>query len=376
MMKRYFFAVLAGAPFILLGQDCEDVLQRAKTEFDKGHFVGISDMLQKCLHNGFSAEQRFRAYYLLTQANILLGYPEEADDSYLRLLRANPKFSPSIKNDPVELVYLSKKFTSTPFVEAYIRGAPLSAYPFYYDRISLNPYFQQAERKLNLGMEAVGGVSWNWAEGWVLGGEAILAYRAINTRFAKLSGNDEITVSERMLWTDVPLFLKYAFPSKSKKNIPYLLAGAQASFLLIDNAAISGLYNVLDDTGGTPFQSSGVNITRSRNRVNAAVLAGGGIKFQWRKTYWFTSIRITLGITQFVNEGRNYYDNDNAQNLSKNITQFRWASTFYSINYLSFSAGCLFPNYRPRKIKDSFFTRFFEGKNNTRVKNNTRLKIK
>jgi len=367
MMKRYFFVVvLAGVPLVSWGQDCEEVLQRAKAEFDKGHFVGVSDILHGCLHDGFSPEQRFRAYYLLTQVNILLGYPEEADDNYLRLLRASPKFSPSIEKDPVELVYISKKFTSAPFVETYIRAAPLGAYPFYYDRINLNPYFQQTERKISLGAEAAGGVNWNWAERWALGGEALLAYRSIKTRFTQVSGSDEMTVSERMLWADVPLFLKYTFPSK--KIHPYVLAGVQADFLLLDNAVISGLYNVLNDARGAPFKSSGINISKSRNRVNAAVLAGAGLKFQWRQIYWFADARISLGVTQFVNESRNYYDNENPQNLSKNVTQFRWASTLYSINYLSLSAGCIFPNYHPRKIKNRFFTRFVEDKNNARGK--------
>src|SRR5688572_20961335 len=74
------------------GNTCEEQLNAATAEFEAGRFYGISAMLKPCIDNGFTREQRKRAYLLLTQTYILLDDPIGADNSYLEVLRADPEF--------------------------------------------------------------------------------------------------------------------------------------------------------------------------------------------------------------------------------------------------------------------------------------------
>jgi len=96
------------------GNNCEETLNTAAEEFAAGRFYGIPAMLKPCLDKGFSREQRQRAYLLLTQTYLLLEDPVAAEASYLEVLKANPEFVADPARDPIDLVYLSKKFTAAP----------------------------------------------------------------------------------------------------------------------------------------------------------------------------------------------------------------------------------------------------------------------
>ena len=72
--------------------DCLQTLARANDEFTAGRFFGIPALLKNCLDNGFTNEQKIQAYQLLTQAYLILDDPIAAEDSYLKLLKADPEF--------------------------------------------------------------------------------------------------------------------------------------------------------------------------------------------------------------------------------------------------------------------------------------------
>src|SRR4051812_28440872 len=82
--------------------DCEETLRQAQAEFNAGHFYGISAILKPCIDNGFTKEQQQRAYLLLTQTYLLIDDPTAAEESYLKLLRANPEFETDILRDPID----------------------------------------------------------------------------------------------------------------------------------------------------------------------------------------------------------------------------------------------------------------------------------
>jgi len=71
-------------------------------------------LLKPCLDNGFSREQKVRAYLLLTQSYLILDDPISAENSYLQLLKADPEYVANPARDPVDVYYLSKRFTTTP----------------------------------------------------------------------------------------------------------------------------------------------------------------------------------------------------------------------------------------------------------------------
>src|SRR5271154_2886847 len=102
--------------------ECEQTLNQATSEFTSGHFYEIPGLLKPCLdRNDFTNEQRVRAYLLLCQAYLIVDDPIAAEDSYLKLLKADPEYVATKEKDPIEIVYLSSKFTSTPIFTPHLR---------------------------------------------------------------------------------------------------------------------------------------------------------------------------------------------------------------------------------------------------------------
>src|SRR5882672_5910075 len=115
--------------------ECEQTLNQATDEFNAGHFYGIPALLKSCIdRNNFTNEQKVRAYLLLSQAYLIIDDPASAEDSYLKLLRADPEYVATNEKDPVDVVYLSKRFTSTPIFTPNIRiGGNTSFFRTIYD---------------------------------------------------------------------------------------------------------------------------------------------------------------------------------------------------------------------------------------------------
>src|SRR6267142_3987547 len=142
--------------------ECEQTLSQAAEEFNAGHFYGIPSLLKSCIErNELTNEQRVRAYLLLAQAYLIIDDPLAAEDSYLKLLRADPEYVATNEKDPVDIVYLSKKFTSTPIFTPHLRlGGSTSVFRSIYD---INTQYKEdrVNHRLRPGFLFGAGVDWN-----------------------------------------------------------------------------------------------------------------------------------------------------------------------------------------------------------------------
>src|SRR5258706_11479522 len=116
-----FLLCVLGSRLNAQDSGCEQTLNRASVEFEAGRFFDLPAILKPCLDNGFSKEQKIRAYLLLTQAYLVLDNPTAAENSYLQLLKANPEYVANPAHDPIDVYYLSKKFTSTAIFTPHFR---------------------------------------------------------------------------------------------------------------------------------------------------------------------------------------------------------------------------------------------------------------
>ena len=120
-----FFLITCSSQILAQGSECDPIqtLSHAESEFSAGHFYAIPSILQKCLQGqGFSREQKVRAYLLLSQVYLVIDDPIAAEDSYLKLLKAEPEYVADENKDPIDVVYLSKKFTATPIFTPHLRA--------------------------------------------------------------------------------------------------------------------------------------------------------------------------------------------------------------------------------------------------------------
>ena len=143
--------------------ECEQTLARATDEFNAGHFYGLPSILKPCLEGSFTNEQKVRAYLLLTQAYLIIDDPIAAEDSYLKLLKADPEYIATPEKDPIDVVYLSQKFTTTPIFTPRIRlGINTSFVRTIHDNnTESDNTIVDTKQVRALGLQFGGGIDWN-----------------------------------------------------------------------------------------------------------------------------------------------------------------------------------------------------------------------
>jgi hypothetical protein len=340
--------------------DCLQALSQAENEFNAGHFYGLSSILQECLEsNGFTDEQKVRAYSLLAQAYLLSDDPIAAEDSYLRLLKADPEYIADEIKDPVDIYYLSKKFTATPrFTPTLFRAGTNVSFMRIIQRVNTNstPDSTDYKHTLKLGFQIGTGIDWNINDNFSVGAELNFAQRSFETTANKIFGDDEQFITERQYWFDIPLYVKYAY--HLGKIRPFGYVGFSANLLLADQAK-------LEYVNRTPAIESGesqtenrtlgadVNLKYKRNFINQSIVFGGGVRYKIGKDFIVVDLRYISGLTNVTNTKRNFYDTKSTGDytMANTIGKYSVVGDYFRIDNLSLSVGFVKPLYDPRKIK-------------------------
>ena len=356
LLAGFFFIGFLGSAGAQ-SNECEQTLSQAAEEFNAGHFYGIPSLLKSCIErNELTNEQRVRAYLLLCQAYLIIDDPIAAEDSYLKLLKADPEYVATYEKDPVDIVYLSKKFTTTPVFTPHIRiGGNTSIYRTIYD-IDTQSTPDKVKHSLKPGFQFGTGVDWNINDNVSLCANFILSFKAFKTIRSQISQHDNLTVTEKQVWFDVPVFLKY---SGSKGSIrPFGYIGGALNFLGSSKASMVFL-NLSPSTGSqTPSEPPDVDFKYLRRSISRSLVIGGGVRYKIGKDFLFADLRYMAGLSNLVK--RNIYSTDpgippTPKELQNNnrLSSNRYVDGFFRLDNVSLSIGYIKPLYDPRKIKNA-----------------------
>lgn len=347
--------IVLGYSLAVVGQtnvtECEQTLNRATDEFNAGHFYGLPSILKSCLEGNFTNEQKVRAYLLLCQAYLIIDDPIAAEDSYLRLLRADPEYIATPEKDPIDVVYLSQKFTSTPIFTPHVRIGANTSFVRTIHEINMETDNTIANTKQiqALGLQLGGGIDWNINDNISLCADILFSSRSFKSNRSGIAIHDNQTALERQRWFDVPIYLKYS--DSEGKLRPYGYAGYAANFLLKSSASLT--YSNFD---APPAQTSVITdpaeekLTYKRNRLNRSLVFGGGVRYKMGKDFIFADLRYMAGLSNLVREEKNFYKDGNFD-LASTVTQTRWVGDYFRMDNLAISIGFVKPLYDPRKIK-------------------------
>src|SRR5690348_11970776 len=89
---------------------CAQTLRLARSTYEQGRLHEVPELLERCLENGFSRQEKVEAYKLLCLSYIYLEEPAKADEAMLDLLRTDHYFEINETTDPAEFVALYKTF--------------------------------------------------------------------------------------------------------------------------------------------------------------------------------------------------------------------------------------------------------------------------
>lgn len=339
------------------GTDCDQALAQAEDEFTAGHFYAIPTILGECPEHGLSQEQTVKAYLLLCQAYLILDNPIAADDSYLRLLKADPEYVASEDKDPIDVVYLSKKFTARPVFTPHARfGLNTSMFRSIY-AVTTEPYDLSSSGSPSIGIQLGGGVDWNISDKISLCVEINYSTKSYKRETTGIAGLDKQNVTGSQSWFDFPLYVKWA---KDAGNIrPFGYAGFAFNYLL--SAKNEFIYTDIKPAG-SQLVAEGPNeaVTFQRNQLNRSFVLGGGAKFKKGRDFWYVDLRYMAGMSNLSNEDKIYYSEpgtiknqvgDPDHIMSSNVTKYHYVGDLYRLDNLSLSVGYIHPIYDPRKVR-------------------------
>jgi hypothetical protein len=363
-MRRYRLIVLA---LILIStrfaytqnDDCEITLTKANDEFNNGHFFSVAGILDPCLKS-FTTEQKQRAYLLLAQTYLLLDDAANARSSYLALLKANPEFLTDTALHPIDVIYLGKKFTSTPILSWFGKAGANGTMPrVIYD---INPFGETAvskKYKIVPGYQLAIGGDYNFSDKINARLELQFDHNGFESKTSNFWRADIRTVTVKQNWLSLPLTFAYA-DSKGKYR-PYGYVGYSFHYLIREKSTIN-FENIRPgktetEADNTTLRSTPLESTFGKNRLNQSVILGGGLKWKMGLDFVFIDLRYQLGLRNITSLDKLYNDNSQSPGSDKDIgsqeISTRWSSTpdIMRLDKVSVSVGFLRPLYKPRELK-------------------------
>lgn len=343
--------------------DCELTLNRASDEFNGGHFYNIPSVLSPCLEQ-FTKEQRQRAYLLLAQTYLLLDDPIGAKQSYLSLLKANPEFQTDTALHPIDVIYLSKKFTATSIFSWVVTMGTNVTVPRVIHNLKAFGETTVSEKSfLKFGYQVSVGGDLNFTDKINLRAEMGYALAAFKHESSNYWEQDSKSVIERQNWFSLPLTLHYN--DTRGKYRPYGYLGYSIHHLLLAKSTIT-LNSSEPATNPSAEGENRINglkesptfdILYKRNRFNHSALIGGGLKVKVRLDYIFLDVRYNIGLKNIASEQNVYGDNRKDATSGEIIETFDpsmgWGHVgdLFRIDNVQLSIGFLRPLYKPRELK-------------------------
>jgi opacity protein-like surface antigen len=314
---------------------CELTLAKAQEEFDAGRFYSVPGILKDCLEKNQSRGWEQRAYLLLAETYLLLEDAANADDSYLKVLRANPEFITDETRDPIDLVYLSKRFTATPVLSFYGRLGLNWAFVHVINDVRVAPQGEVKESYTpEIGWQGGGGVEYHYNDNFSVAAEVNIAFTSFSHRSRGLF-DDNYTgdFRNRQTWLSVPLSVRYTFDRGQLR--PFAFVGYSYHLLMADKGEF-----VINSNTESPV----VDLIDTRSKTNGSLVFGGGLKYKWGLRYLFGDVRYSAGLRNVASPG-NRLDEFNETG------QWVYADDDFRLNNLSISVGYVHPLYKPRKLK-------------------------
>lgn len=336
--------------------DPEVTLTLATEEFNAGHFIGIPAILKPCMDKkAFTNEQQVRAFQLLTQTYLILEDPQAAEESYLNLLKANPEYVSNPDRDPIDVVYLSRKFTATPIFSWFgVAGGNVTIPRVIRTNVSHDGSDQhyQVRPRWNLG----GGIIWNYNDNLT----AELGLNILNSSYRYYEDNiyvyDNLTVNETQYSVQTPLSVKYTF-IRRKGISPYAYAGvstnlllsARQEFFFLNRTPILGGNDEI--TGYAESREEGEqDINFKRMFFNQSFHMGTGFRWKYKLDYFFVDLKYSFGRNNVVNEETFIRDNSRPESDAF-AYKVGYVDDYFRLDQAFISVGYIKPLYKPRKLK-------------------------
>ncbi len=329
---------------------CAQTLRLARSIYEQGRLHDVPGLLERCLQNGFSHDERTEAYKLLCLAYIYLEEPTKADEAMLNLLRSDHYFQIKPETDPAEFVALYKTFRTDPIYRIGINLGANSSLP---DVVNYTPA-NQLESQYDYGFAFQAGITADIPLSslrgrFTLHPELLLLMRSFKYRNegtltdiapdgSPFSRSFETNGVEKQTWVTLPVMIQYRLADKKFK--PYIGLGIAADYLL---AAKNTFRRTKEDA--TSLEEQSISLLDSRNQLNISGLAAIGVKAKATGGFIVAELRYAYGFTA-INDAESIY-----ANLDRIYPTGGYVDGIMKINTMSVTLGYVYNRFKPKKIR-------------------------
>ena len=332
---------------------CTQTLRIARTVFDEGRIHELETLLDGCIKNGFTDEERTEAYRLLILAHIYLDETEKADQRMLELLKDNHGYKTQNDVDPVELIDLYNTFRHDPIFFWGFRGGFNTTFVNVIKAYGLHDLNNTSASYSNrIGFNA--GLLFEKNFGKRIAARADLQYANntfdYNNTFLRQSttGATLVTLTATEVQSSVGLSLMAhyrLFREKDdkykkwyEKPNPYIGLGGSAFNMLGSEMT----FDESNNAGASPDGPAEDLIKAEiRKTLNPTIDIEIGIKKKSGLNYINAGFRYSYGILDITDK---HYDNGRLS------TFYGFAANDINTHSLSIFVGYLIPKYSPKKL--------------------------
>jgi len=315
---------------------CVQNLRDARSLYDEGRLNELPDLLQECIENGFSKEEKVEALRLVTLSHLFNEEQQRAENSYLRLLNINPEFQPNKDSDPTELLILAESFDTDPKFFFGVKGGAS------YNIIQGNPEIIHSQifpgsYEFPLGLS--GGVFFQYPINDIFSVNIEAFYNYRNTILNRPIGSEESntfhTIDETQQWIEMPLLVNYRLPWVDK----FLLeatAGPSVQYLISSNLSVKGLNGDLINFDMLPY----------RNQFNMSGIVGMRANFkEFGANFITVEMLFQYKVLSEVNK------KEMSETVKVNLADVGFTDFNYRGHALWLRLGLRFPYFKPEIIK-------------------------
>ncbi len=273
---------------------CSEQLANAEKLYESGQIDKVAAMLETCLENGFTKDEKARAYRLLSLCNLYYNEDEEAEKAFLELLKAKPEYK--IKDsDPSEFVNLYQEFRTVPvFITGIKFGGGftdiynIENYNDINSVVSEGIYTPDYAYSIGLSFETP------------ILNELSVVYEFFYNTYSYNFKNvvldyANVSFDETISGVDIPILLQWNILSND--FVPYVNIGSSLNFLISSKANYTRR-----DNEGTEYrepENLDLNLTDSRNRFNYSFCAGVG--FRWKNIIGNGYLTFDIRYSRYMN---------------------------------------------------------------------------
>lgn len=318
---------------------CTDNLRQAERYFDEGKLDEIPQMIQSCMKDGFTKEEKKNAYKLLIQTYLFNEKPDLADAVMINFLKEFPSYEIAV-NDPKEFVNLYKTYRTEPIFKLDIYGGINYSLPYVKELISPG----------NLNQSAI-------SYGSMLGFNTGINYT--DRIYKNFDGSIGVSFSNyRLNYSDTQYdyttvtgtFTNYyiGFPMAVKYNMTYrgikaiLRVGVETTYLLSSKMDFTKTFT----NGDNPIKST-EDLSQYYKKFDIRPLLSFGVSFKVDKYEIIPSVGVKFSTIIPLMDDKRIKDPTNS-NL---YYQYFYTPDRIFHNQIYFAVSIMKPVYNPQKIK-------------------------